>query len=108
MKTAKPSRARRSSALELHPIEMTRGSGCESSRRYSVSMETSPVRAAGGLVVDGNRVLLVHRPKYDDWTFPKGKAERDETDEDCALREVREETGLDCELVSAAGTTEYV
>jgi 8-oxo-dGTP diphosphatase len=53
-------------------------------------------------------VLLVHRPKYDDWTFPKGKAEDGETDEECALREVREETGLDCELVSEAGATEYV
>ena len=56
---------------------------------------------------DGD-VLLVHRPKYDDWTFPKGKAEDGETDEECALREVREETGLLCELVSEAGTTEYV
>jgi 8-oxo-dGTP pyrophosphatase MutT (NUDIX family) len=65
------------------------------------------VRAAGGLVVRDGDVLLVHRPKYDDWTFPKGKAEDGETDEECALREVREETGLLCELVSDAGTTEY-
>jgi 8-oxo-dGTP pyrophosphatase MutT (NUDIX family) len=40
----------------------------------------------------------VHRPKYDDWTFPKGKAEPGETDEETALREVEEETGLRCEL----------
>jgi 8-oxo-dGTP pyrophosphatase MutT (NUDIX family) len=66
------------------------------------------VRAAGGLVVRDDLVLLVHRPKYDDWTFPKGKAEDGETDEDCALREVHEETGLSCELVSTAGITEYV
>ena len=66
------------------------------------------VRAAGGLVLRDERVLLVHRPKYDDWTFPKGKAEDGETDEECALREVLEETGLLCELVSAAGATEYV
>jgi len=58
-------------------------------------------------VRDGD-VLLVHRPKYDDWTFPKGKAEDGETDEECALREVLEETGLRCELVSEAGLTEYV
>jgi len=64
------------------------------------------VRAAGGLVVRDDTVLLVHRPKYDDWTFPKGKAEDGESDEDCALREVREETGLSCELVSPAGVTE--
>jgi 8-oxo-dGTP pyrophosphatase MutT (NUDIX family) len=66
------------------------------------------VRAAGGLVVRDGLVLLVHRPKYDDWTFPKGKAEDGETDEDCALREVHEETGFTCELVSPAGVTEYV
>ena len=50
------------------------------------------VRAAGGVVRRGSKILLVHRPRYDDWTFPKGKAEGDEPDEDCALREVREET----------------
>jgi len=47
------------------------------------------VRAAGGLVVRGDgKVLLVHRPKYDDWTFPKGKCDAGESDEACALREV--------------------
>lgn len=55
------------------------------------------IRAAGGVVAHDGAVLLVHRPKYDDWTFPKGKAEPDESDEECALREVREETGLICE-----------
>jgi 8-oxo-dGTP diphosphatase len=39
-------------------------------------------------------VLLIHRPRYDDWSFPKGKAERDENDEDAAVREVEEEVGL--------------
>jgi 8-oxo-dGTP diphosphatase len=43
-------------------------------------------------------VLVVHRPAYDDWSFPKGKLEPGETDEQAALREVREETGLLCEL----------
>jgi 8-oxo-dGTP pyrophosphatase MutT (NUDIX family) len=70
------------------------------------------VRAAGGLVrregAQGLEVLLVHRPKYDDWTFPKGKADDGELDEDCALREVTEETGLRCLLESPAGTTDYV
>jgi 8-oxo-dGTP diphosphatase len=60
------------------------------------------VQAAGGVIrrrgVDGVRVALVHRPKYDDWTFPKGKAEPGEEQSDNALREVREETGLECEL----------
>lgn len=66
------------------------------------------VRAGGGLVVRDGAVLLVHRPRYDDWTFPKGKAADGETDEECALREVREETGLECGIVDDAGTTEYV
>ena len=43
-------------------------------------------------------VLLVHRPKYDDWSIPKGKADDGESDEDCATREVEEETGLRCVL----------
>jgi 8-oxo-dGTP diphosphatase len=66
------------------------------------------VRAAGGVVRRDGRVLLVHRPKYDDWTFPKGKAEDGESDEDCALREVREETGLRCALLEEIGRTDYV
>lgn len=39
-------------------------------------------------------ILLVHRPRYDDWTLPKGKAEPGEPDDRAALREVEEETGL--------------
>ncbi len=65
------------------------------------------VRAAGGLVFRDGEVLLVHRPQYDDWTFPKGKANEGESDEDCALREVHEETGLRCELEDEIGATEY-
>jgi 8-oxo-dGTP pyrophosphatase MutT (NUDIX family) len=70
------------------------------------------VRAAGGVVVrdgDGAReIVLVHRPKYDDWTLPKGKAEAGESDEDCALREVEEETGLVCELIEELDSSSYV
>jgi 8-oxo-(d)GTP phosphatase len=62
------------------------------------------VVAAGGLVIDAGRagaplVLLVHRPKYDDWSFPKGKAEPNETIEQMAVREVGEETGLTCRII---------
>jgi 8-oxo-dGTP diphosphatase len=69
---------------------------------------TPVVRAAGGLVVRDGQVLLVHRPKYDDWSFPKGKCDEGESDEECALREVEEETGLRCELVDEVGETSYV
>ena len=69
------------------------------------------MRAAGGVVVrrsgDESEVLLVHRPAYDDWTFPKGKADPGESDEDCAVREVEEETGLRCSLGRELPSTEY-
>lgn len=68
----------------------------------------SVVRAAGGLVFRDGNVLLVHRPRYDDWTFPKGKADDGESDEECAVREVAEETGLRCRLEHELATTEYV
>jgi 8-oxo-dGTP pyrophosphatase MutT (NUDIX family) len=69
---------------------------------------TDVVRAAGGVVQRDGDVLLVHRPRYDDWTFPKGKAEDGESDEDCALREVHEETGLHCVLEDELTSTHYV
>ncbi len=69
---------------------------------------TEAVRAAGGVVVRDGSVLVVHRPKYDDWTFPKGKALPDESDEDCAVREVHEETGLRCALRDELPTTHYI
>src|SRR5919109_4902174 len=69
------------------------------------------IRAAGGVVVrrhdGGLDVLLVHRPAYDDWTLPKGKALPGESDEECALREVEEETGLVCRLEAELPATEY-
>jgi 8-oxo-dGTP diphosphatase len=66
------------------------------------------VRAAGGIVTRDGHVVVVHRPRYDDWTFPKGKAEEGESDEDCAIREVHEETGLRCELEAELVATRYV
>jgi 8-oxo-dGTP diphosphatase len=58
--------------------------------------------------VDHVNVLLVHRPRYDDWTFPKGKRDSGESDEDAALREVWEETGYRCRLGAEVARTEYV
>ena len=66
------------------------------------------VRAAGGVIERDGSVLLVHRPKYDDWSFPKGKLEDDETWEECAVREVEEETGLRCTVGEEIGRTHYV
>ena len=58
-------------------------------------MPTLPdVVAAGAVVLRGDEVLLVHRPKYDDWSFPKGKLDRGEHALSAAVREVEEETGL--------------
>ena len=75
--------------------------------------EVSVMRAAGGVVVRRSRsgeteIAVIHRPEYDDWTLPKGKIEPEETPEDCALREVREETGLRCDLKRPLGCTAYV
>jgi len=70
------------------------------------------VRAAGGVVVrhrpgGGWELLLVHRPRYDDWSLPKGKVDPGETDEQTALREVEEETGLRCRLGEELAETRY-
>jgi 8-oxo-dGTP diphosphatase len=70
------------------------------------------VRAAGGLVCrrgDRGRVeiVLVHRPAYDDWSFPKGKLHHGESEPDAALREVEEETGLRCRLTREVGIAAY-
>jgi 8-oxo-dGTP pyrophosphatase MutT (NUDIX family) len=66
-----------------------------------------PGRAAGGIVLRDGCVLVVHRPRYDDWSLPKGKLRLGETWEEAALREVEEETGLRCELGDFVGATRY-
>jgi 8-oxo-dGTP diphosphatase len=75
--------------------------------------EGNHVRAGGGLVWrrDGAgrlEILVVHRPRYDDWSLPKGKCEPGESDEECALREVEEETGLTCRLGAELPSTGYL
>jgi 8-oxo-dGTP pyrophosphatase MutT (NUDIX family) len=75
--------------------------------------DVSVIRAAGGVVIRKSRsgeteIAVIHRPAYDDWTLPKGKIEPEESPEDCALREVREETGLRCQLGRPVGCTAYV
>ena len=53
------------------------------------------------------RVVAVHRPRYDDWSFPKGKQAEGESIEQTALREVREETGLSCRITRVLEPVEY-
>jgi len=71
------------------------------------------VQAAGGVIVRQTsrgdmQVLLVHRPHRRDWTFPKGKLESGESHEQCALREVEEETGLRCKLGAELPPSSYI
>ncbi|MFF9913662.1 NUDIX hydrolase [Streptomyces sp. NPDC013457] len=71
------------------------------------------IRAAGCVLWrpapsgQGIEIALVHRPKYDDWSHPKGKLKRDESVEECALREVREETGQSCVLGARLPSARY-
>jgi 8-oxo-dGTP diphosphatase len=58
------------------------------------SRSLGDVQAAGAVVIRQDAVLLVHRPRYDDWSFPKGKLDRGELAPVAAVREVAEETGL--------------
>ena len=53
------------------------------------------------------KVLVIHRPKYDDWSFPKGKLNRGESIDHAALREVSEETGLHCRIVRPLTVCRY-
>lgn len=73
---------------------------------------TELVRAAGGIVLRedeaGLLVAIVHRPRYDDWSFPKGKLADGEDDATAALREVEEETGLQCRLGRSVGAVTYL
>ena len=70
------------------------------------------VRAGGGIVrrrgpVELWEIVLVHRPRYDDWSLPKGKVITGETVDEAALREVEEETGFVCRLVRPFGEVTY-
>jgi 8-oxo-dGTP diphosphatase len=76
-------------------------------RAMTIDPEAAEVKASGGVVTRGGKVALVHRPRYDDWSFPKGKMDKGETWEECALREVQEEIGLRCALGEELSFTSY-
>ena len=73
--------------------------------------EAAEVKASGGVVrragEDGVEIAVVHRPRYDDWSLPKGKLDPGEGWEECALGDVWEETGLRCSLDNELSPTFY-
>lgn len=70
-------------------------------RQITVADESGVTRPSG-------EIVLIHRPRYDDWSFPKGKLDKGETYEEAAIREVAEETGLVCELGLELPSTWYL
>lgn len=99
--------------FRFEELALARSEGAEPDPEAAGATTATTVMAAGGVVhrrgADGGReVLVVHRPRYDDWSLPKGKLEPGETEADAALREVFEETGLDCALGPEMGSIEYV
>ena len=71
-------------------------------------MTDEQVRAAGGVIVRDGRVAIVHRPRHDDWSLPKGKLDPGESWEEAALREVQEETGLRARITGELTPAHYL
>lgn len=76
-------------------------------------MASRLLRAAGGVVYRdgepgcGPEFLVVHRKRYNDWSLPKGKLDRDESFKEAAMREIEEETGLKCDRRDYLGAVTY-
>lgn len=78
-------------------------------------MSSPVIRAAGGVLwrvhpddPDAVQVAVIHRPRYDDWSLPKGKLAYGEAETDCAVREVLEETGYHARLGRSLGESRYL
>lgn len=97
-----------------HSVTSTGGDDGEDhdGRTVATNHDDDVIRAAGCLVYrnggDGLEVLVVHRPRYDDWDLPKGKREPDESDVACAVRETEEETGFRGEVVAELPADTYL
>jgi len=63
--------------------------------------------AAGGIMIQKKRIAIVHRPKYNDWSLPKGKLQAGERFTEAATREVEEETFCVPTVTSFAGAVHY-
>ncbi|MBI2410289.1 MAG: NUDIX domain-containing protein [Candidatus Kerfeldbacteria bacterium] len=71
------------------------------------------IHKAGGIIVRTNpagerEIYLIHRPRYNDWSLPKGHIEAGETNETAALREIEEETGFRCHMLRMLPPYTYV
>ena len=68
------------------------------------------VQKAGAVVLSKNnpeKILVLYQKKHDDFSFPKGHLESNETLQECAIRETKEETGLDIEILRPLNVTAY-
>jgi 8-oxo-dGTP pyrophosphatase MutT (NUDIX family)/phosphohistidine phosphatase SixA len=72
-----------------------------------VANKPSVIRAGGGVIVRDGSIALVHRPRYDDWTLPKGKLGPGESPAAGAVREIAEETGARVALTQLLGRVTY-
>jgi 8-oxo-dGTP diphosphatase len=70
-------------------------------------MADEEVLAAGGVIVSDGKVAVVHRPRYDDWSLPKGKLEPGEGFEEAAVREIEEETGARARVMRELESDRY-
>ena len=74
-------------------------------------IQNKKIIASGGVIyrdVNEKEIIICHRSKTNLFALPKGKSENDESLENTALREVLEETGLECKIVKPIGTIEYL
>jgi 8-oxo-dGTP diphosphatase len=80
---------------------------------FEIGSAKPEIAAAGGVLLapdgeGGIRVAVIHRPKYMDWSLPKGKLEEGEGWQEAALREVKEETGFRCEPIAELPHVSYL